>query len=812
LLLQSSQLATAAILPARGLSKLGRWLARRRLTRFIARLGSPGRTPSIEDFAAGVDLESRFRRLGKPVAAAAERLGEALPADARDAAAYARLAGLLHPRLLTVQRVVTSSEECADVAAALAQANADRDADPVAGCLARLECSLRRSDAQAASIARLEDLTASFEPGWIDARRRAVETDASNDQALRALQAALPALQAYQEFRVRAVHLGEKERALLRVLRAQESALAKLSPPDLEECVRRTIVTEARTAWKIRIESESPAVFLESDALARKVETLAKADHSMRGLNRQLLCSGVDRSRVRPKREWEEVTRLRGQRMLRLREFIARSMDLGLLALRPVWLMTPDVASRVLQPSAGLFDTVIYDEASQMPVEYALPTLFRAKVVIISGDEKQMPPTSFFSSKLEGDESEIYDGEEPDDESFEEERTDHVSTWNRREIQDCPDLLHLGRECLPLRTLQVHYRSQYRELIAFSNAAFYGNRLSVPVRHPAEVIVKDKPIELIAAGGQYQEQVNRKEADAVVAYLASLWRQPKPPSIGVVTFNRKQADLIEEVMEQRAQASSIFRGHLLRERDRMEEGADMGFFVKNVENVQGDERDVVLFSTTFGPNAQGKFRRNFGVLGQTGGERRLNVAISRAKVKVVLITSMPVEEISDMLSEQRAPKTPRDYLQAYMQYARLMSAGQVDDARKLLERVMTETPPAGYGGGGERDGFIESVAEFFRKEGWQAADARDGGAFGLDFAIVDPSTGLYSIGIECDAPRHAILAAARAREVWRPSVLRRAVPHIHRISSLAWLSARDAEQARLRAAVLRALSAVKEAS
>src|SRR5262249_38239442 len=146
-------------------------------------------------------------------------------------------------------------------------------------------------------------------------------------------------------------------------------------------------------------------------------------------------------------------------------------------------------------------------------------------------------------------------------------------------------------------------------------------------------------------------------------------------SVGVVTFNRKQADLIEEVLEDRAVDDARFRNALAAERDRKERGEDMGFFVKNVENVQGDERDIIIFSSTFGKNAQGTFRRNFGVLGQAGGERRLNVAVTRAREKVILITSMPLNEISDLLTTTRPADSPRDYLQAYFEYARAMSSG-----------------------------------------------------------------------------------------------------------------------------------------
>jgi hypothetical protein len=460
-----------------------------------------------------------------------------------------------------------------------------------------------------------------------------------------------------------------------------------------------------------------------------------------------------------------------------------------------------------LLPKAAIFDTVIYDEASQMPVEYALPTLFRSKIVVVSGDDKQMPPTSFFSSKVESDEAAQFDGEEPEESASEEERESYTETWNRREIKDCPDLLHLARVVLPTRTLQVHYRSAYRELIAFSNASFYGNRLSVPVRHPDEVVRRIRPIQVIRSDGVYKDQSNLKEAADVVQYLAEVWRNASPPSVGVVTFNRKQADIIEEALEDRAEDDRSFRNALMRERERTEDGEDMGFFVKNVENVQGDERDVIVFSSTFGRNGHGMFRRHFGVLGQAGGERRLNVAVTRARKKVVLVTSMPVEEISDMLSTRRPPAIPRDYLQAYLEYARMVSDGAADSGRALLGRLVTERSTEHDRGVAECDGFTEAVQEFLRGNGWKCVEAQDAGAFGLDFAIEDPRSGLYAVGIECDAPRHRILETARAREVWRPRVLRHAVPRVHRVSSYGWLHAVEDERARLHSAVENALRA-----
>jgi primosomal replication protein N'' len=529
----------------------------------------------------------------------------------------------------------------------------------------------------------------------------------------------------------------------------------------------------------------------------------------MRGLNRRHLVDSIDGSRLRPLREWEDITRLTGVRAKRLREFVDRGADLGLMQLRPVWLVNPDVASRLLPLRKALFDTVIFDEASQMPIEYALPTLYRSRTMIVSGDEKQMPPTAFFSSRVENDEADVFEGQDAEDGLDEQQREEVTETWNRREIKDCPDLLQLAKTVLPSTTLQIHYRSAYRELIEFSNASFYVNRLSVPARHPADEIRRQRPIELIRVDGIYEDQTNRSEAERVADVLKDIWSSSAsiPPTVGVVTFNRKQADLIDDVLEDRAEADPSFRLSLTRERDRIEGGEDMGFFVKNVENVQGDERDVIIFSSTFGRNAQGTFRRSFGVLGQTGGERRLNVAVTRAKKKVVLVTSMPIPMISDMLTTRRQASSPRDFLQAYFEYARTLSEGDLDAAATLLTRLMPEQRRSSSFARDVEDGLEAAVAAEIRALGWNPTAVQDEGAFGLDFAIEDPRTGLYGIGIECDAPRHRLLETARAREMWRPAVLKRSIPVIHRVSSHRWFHEPQRERDRLRTAVTTAMGA-----
>jgi len=668
---------------------------------------------------------------------------------------------------------------------------------------------LERHEARRRALVSLKQLESWFGEGWVATRKAAIESDVSDGASLARFAQALPNLGPYQRFRARAAHLDPLAVSVFRVLRGAEPSLTSLDEAQLDNVVRRTIAREARLAWKARMETASPVLLLEADELEAKAEALASADEQMRQANGRLLTEGIDTSRLRPQREWEDITRLRGQRARRLREFLDRGTELGLMALRPVWLMNPDVASRLLPLKAGMFDTVIYDEASQIPVEYALPSLFRSKAVIVSGDEKQMPPTSFFSSRVENDEADIFEGDEAEESLTDDARAEISETWNRREIKDCPDLLQLAKSVLPTTTLQIHYRSAYRELISFSNASFYRNHLSVPVRHPDEEVRRIRPIEMLRADGVYQDQTNLSEAESVGELLGKLWSggAGTRKSVGVVTFNRKQADLIEEALETIAENDAAFRNALAEERERVENGEDMSFFVKNVENVQGDERDIIIFSSTFGRNAQGTFRRSFGVLGQTGGERRLNVAVTRAREKVFLVTSMPIAEISDMLTTRRQATSPRDYLQAYFEYARAVSTGELENARLLLERLVAGRRGNGRDGGTahESDGFQNAVAGFIETLGWRPIRAQEEGPFGLDFAIENPETGLYAIGIDCDAPRHRLLAHARAREMWRPSVLKRSIPHVHRVSSNRWYSEPEKEQQRLRLAIERAL-------
>lgn len=782
-----------------------RHLRRRRLQGFLKSVGDSAAAERIAAMVGAAQLELQLRPLRKTL---------------RELQSPLQLPEAAENWVLELAPAVTSTlqslQQVAALAAHLAAAPWPERLDQIAELGSHAEflrlysaydSAFARCEARVASQACLKHLESWMQSDWIVSCAQSIARNEPAVAMVLPIQSALPALAAYQYYRGRAARLSEEALALLGILRTKQAQLDALPVAQLEGQVRRVINREARLGWKRAIEQRRPDLLLEREELVAKVKNLAALDEQMREFNRQLLRENYDLEALRPLKEWEDITRLTGQRARRLREFIDLGASLGLMALRPVWLMNPDVASRVLPLKAALFDTVIYDEASQMPVEYALPSLYRARVTVVSGDEKQMPPTAFFASKVESDEAQMFDGETPDGDATQEERESYEETWNRREIKDCPDLLQLARTSLPKTRLQIHYRSAYRELISYSNAAFYGDDLSVPVRHSDRTVAATRPIELVRVDGVYQDQTNPEEAARVVDILAEIWQQPysQRPSVGVVTFNRKQADLIEEALEQRAEADADFREAFRLESMRNEDGEDMAVFVKNVENVQGDERDVIVFSSTFGRNRQGTFRRFFGVLGQKGGERRLNVAVTRSRRKIYMVTSMPINDISDALTTRRKLATPRDFLQGYMEYARSISSGDLSGARALLSRWTQSRPSAVQSGRQADDGFSHAVAEYLKSTGYTVAASTTDDAFGLDFAIEHPATGLFAIGIECDAPRHALLEQARAREVWRPSVLHRAVPMVHRVSSQGWYLDGAAERQRLQLAIDQAM-------
>jgi hypothetical protein len=304
----------------------------------------------------------------------------------------------------------------------------------------------------------------------------------------------------------------------------------------------------------------------------------------------------------------------------------------------------------------------------------------------------------------------------------------------------------------------------------------------------------------------YTHRRNSGEAAYLAQLVRELLNRSTGLSLGVVAFSEAQQAEIESALTRLANEDSKFAARLEAEYEREENDQFCGLFVKNLENVQGDERDWIIFSTTFGRDPRGVFRRNFGVLGQHGGERRLNVAVTRAREKVVLVTSMPVPEISHFLSGggRRRAHLSRDFLQAYLDYAQRVHAGDLAGADVALRAIGGDASREdGLGRQvNSRRAFTVEVAKFLRHHGHQPVEGTEVDAFALDLALVDARTGLFGLGIECDPPQHELLVAARARELWRPRVLPRSVPRVHRVWSRAWYHDRETEQRRLLEAVI----------
>ncbi|MCB1276036.1 AAA domain-containing protein [Prosthecobacter sp.] len=354
---------------------------------------------------------------------------------------------------------------------------------------------------------------------------------------------------------------------------------------------------------------------------------------------------------------------VRGKKALKLRQMLATGAEVEggdpIYDLCPVWMASPSTVAQIF-PRHAIFDVVIFDEASQCRLEEALPVLMRGHRVVIAGDQKQLPPTRFFESALA-------DSGDSDAETAEE--------LFYQQQQEAEDLLTAALN-LDVREayLDVHYRSRNEALIGFSNEHYYGSRLQPIPGHPRNKAL-NTPIRLHRVDGVYSERANEKEAEAAVNLVAELLAEPKPPSIGVACFNLTQREAIHDALAARIEKDAEFARRYEQAKNRKGHDSFEGLFVKNLENVQGDERDVMIICTTFGPDPKGKFRRNFGALSQREGGRRLNVLVTRARDAVHVLTSIPAVEYNTV--EPTPPgQIPNGRLQlyAYLRYAEKLAA------------------------------------------------------------------------------------------------------------------------------------------
>jgi superfamily I DNA and/or RNA helicase len=430
--------------------------------------------------------------------------------------------------------------------------------------------------------------------------------------------------------------------------------------------------------------------------------------------------------------------------------------------LKPCFLMSPLSVSQFLQPERLKFDLVIFDEASQVFTEDAVGAIYRGSQLVIAGDEKQLPPTDFFKS-LDSD-------DDTDEDQIDETSSDFESVLNQcGAVPGIPDLF-----------LRWHYRSRHESLIAFSNHHFYNNRLvtfpSAQYKHESLGVkfihVQDG---IYDRGGKRD---NKREAEVIAAQVLKHFAHYPQKSIGVVAFSQAQMMAIEDVIErqrqERPELEKFFKD------DRLE-----GFFIKNLENVQGDERDVIILSVGYGYDQQRRFTMHFGPLNKPGGERRLNVAITRARERVILVSSIRAADIK-LTAVQ--PKGGVWYLHHYLDYAE-----RGEDALQL------STP---QGNGESESPLEEEVAAEIRRLGYDVIPQVGCSGYRIDIGVVDPSKpGSFLLGVECDGATYHSASTARDRDRLRQYILENLGWRLHRIWSPNWVSRREAEITRLKQAI-----------
>ncbi|MBE0507497.1 MAG: DUF3320 domain-containing protein [Marinospirillum sp.] len=411
--------------------------------------------------------------------------------------------------------------------------------------------------------------------------------------------------------------------------------------------------------------------------------------------------------------------------------------------LAPCLMMSPLSIAQFLSADQSLFDVVIFDEASQITVWDAVGALARGKQVIVAGDPKQMPPTNFFA-RADNDPDGDLDGE--------------------GDLESILDEL-IGAS-IPSRVLNLHYRSRRESLIAFSNSRYYDNSL---VTFPAPVH-PDKGVRLVKPGGFYargKARHNQGEARAIVEdilrRLTSSDGNVRKQSIGVVTFNTEQQSLIEDLLDKARSTDPSIEWAF------SEEHSLEPVFVKNLESVQGDERDVILFSITYGPDEAGHVTMNFGPLNRTGGERRLNVAMTRARSEMVVFSTLS----PDQINLGRTKATAVADLKHFLEYA---------------ERGASALGAAVHGSLGDFESPFEvAVARGLQQKGWTVHPQVGVSAYRIDLGVVHPDIpGIYLAGVECDGAMYHSSAYARERDKIRQQVLEGLGWHMLRVWSTNW--------------------------
>ncbi|MBK9964851.1 MAG: hypothetical protein IPP07_08075 [Holophagales bacterium] len=398
--------------------------------------------------------------------------------------------------------------------------------------------------------------------------------------------------------------------------------------------------------------------------------------------------------------------------------------------LMPCLLMSPLSVAQFLNNPPIHFDLVVFDEASQIFTEDAIGAVMRGNQLVVAGDEKQLPPTSFFQASQVDDS----DGDEEEDDSTEQ--------------PDYESVLAACSTVLRQKMLRWHYRRRHEGLIAFSNARLFESRLvTFPTANDteSEMGVRWVPV----PDGVYdrgKSRTNAREARRIAELVVEHWKNRPEESLGVVTLSQAQMDRVDDVLQERIRKEPDLEDFYMQE-------GDERFFVKNLENVQGDERDHIILGIGYGKDARGILTSGFGPLNRAGGERRLNVAITRAKRRPTAVASFRYSEL------QVAGTSPPGVL-------------QLQKFLEFAERGQDALETSNVGSGEADSPLEETVAAFLREKGFDVELQVGCSGFRVDMGVRDPARpGRFALGVECDGATYHSAATVRDRDRLRQSVL-----------------------------------------
>jgi very-short-patch-repair endonuclease len=457
-----------------------------------------------------------------------------------------------------------------------------------------------------------------------------------------------------------------------------------------------------------------------------------------------------------------EIARQRGHAPLRR---TLTQADAAVRAIKPCWMMSPLTVAQYVPGDRPTFDLVIFDEASQLPVEDAVGAVSRGGRLVVVGDPKQLPPTNFFAASLgQADVARAEDGSPiyEDSESILEE------------------FMGAG---VPMSRLRWHYRSAHESLINFSNVSFYDADLHTFPSVETASAASGLQFRHVEQGVYEGKGLNLAEARAVVDEVVRFAREQldrraageKPQSLGVGTFNLRQQLAIQDELEQRRRDDPALEAFFDR-------GVPEPFFVKNLENIQGDERDVIFLSVTYAKGTDGRLRYNFGPLNGENGWRRLNVLTTRARQRMVVFSSMRGEEISAAATTSRGAQLLREFLN-YAEHGRLESA-------VATRAADTESP------------FERDVLQELTRRGLTVVPQVGVAGYRIDLGVLDDAApGRFLCGIECDGASYHASETARDRDRLRQQVLEARGWTIHRVWSTDWFKDRNGQVERLLALV-----------